>query len=713
MFRALSLLLTLCVLGVSAVRASDVTPHPTDTGLRWKDIDQLIADAKHAMMADPNVALSNARKAVAMAETLPASSRQDQEIASGLWLEGEAFTRTNKVTEARAAIDRAIKLASKSRKLSKLDGDLQLSLARVADSTDDIALALKSYHRAHDIFSALGEARGTALSLMGLGNIYDEAHDLDHESRYYRDALKVYPGDRALELSAANNVGFALQQAGRYDNALKNFRRALELSTELKSTFLQARILTNIAAVYAKLHQFSNAEDAANQALKLLGKNDENGWAPFVWGVKAENEYERGALDAAVHDLDRTFRGVDLTKTIAPFRDIHQVAYKVYRATGNSALALAHLEAFERLDDEGRSLAASANLALLGTQFDFANQQLEIQHLESDQLRRNIVLRESQAAMQTAIFGVMALAGFVLWIFWRHLVLRRHRNTITSANIALTSSLAERDLEIERRAAIESQLRMAIETAKEANRTKSKFLANMSHELRTPLNAIIGFSDIMASGILGIEAPPKYVGYAKDINGSGQHLLAILNDILDMSRIDAGKEQLDEADLSLSQVVAGVVAMFEGAGRCAGKTIRKLGTAEDIWVRGDERRLRQVLINLISNAIKFTDMNGVIEVRADLVPDGVDLTVSDNGMGIPEDKLAEVMEPFGQAHSAYDRAQGGIGLGLPIVKSLVELHGGRFSISSTLNQGTTVLVHLPSERILRAEGQAAALAMVS
>ena len=315
--------------------------------------------------------------------------------------------------------------------------------------------------------------------------------------------------------------------------------------------------------------------------------------------------------------------------------------------------------------------------------------------------------------MQTAIFGSMALAGFVLWIVWRHLVLRRHRNAVANANIALTSSLAERDLEIERRAAIELQLRMAIETAKEANRTKSKFLANMSHELRTPLNAIIGFSDIMASGILGIEAPPKYVGYAKDINGSGQHLLAILNDILDMSRIDAGKEQLDECDLSLSQVVTGVVAMFEGAGRCAGKTIRKLGTSQDIWVRGDERRLRQVLINLISNAIKFTDMNGVIEVRAELVADGLDLTVSDNGMGIPEDKLAEVMEPFGQAHSVYDRAQGGIGLGLPIVKSLVELHGGRFSISSVLNQGTAVVVHLPSERILRVEGPAVALAMVS
>src|SRR5271170_502150 len=616
MHRTLSLLLTLCLLGMSAARASEVAPRQTDTGLKWKDIDQLIADAKHAMMADPNVALSNARKAIALAESFPNSSRQDQEIASGLWLEGEAFTRTNKVTEARAAIDRAIRLAAKSGKLSKLDGDLQLSLARVADSTDDIGLALKSYHRAHDIFASLGEARGTALSLAGLGGIYDEAHDLDHESRYYREALKAYPGDRALELSASNNVGFALQQAGRYDDALKDFRRALDISTELKSTFLEARILTNTAAVYAKLHQFANAENAAAQALKLLGKNDENGWAPFVWGVKAEIEYERGGFDAAVRDLDRTFRGVDLTKTIAPFRDIHQVAYKVYRKTGNTALALAHLEAFKRLDDDGRSLAASANLALLGTQFDFANQQLVIQHLESDQLRRNIALRESQATTQTAMFGGLALVGFALWIVWRHLVLRRHRNAVSSANIALTRSLAERDIEIERRSEIESHLRLAIETAKEANRTKSKFLANMSHELRTPLNAIIGFSDIMASGVLGIEAPPKYVGYAKDINGSGQHLLAILIDILDMSRIDAGKEQLDECDLSLSQVVTGVVAMFEGGGRCAGKTIRKLGTAQDIWLRGDERRLRQVLINLISNAIKFTDANGVIEVRA-------------------------------------------------------------------------------------------------
>jgi len=713
MVKTLTLMLGLCLVGATVAWASDAPFHKTDNGLKWKDIDGHIADAKHAMMADPRVALEIARKAVALAETLPTSSRQNQAIASGLWLEGEAFTRTNKVAEARATIDRAIKLAAQSGKLSKLDGDLQLSLARVADSTDDIGLALKSYHRAHDIFVALGEARGTALSLAGLGGIYDEAHDLDHEVRYFNEALKVYPDDRALELSVANNVGFALQQAGRYEDALKDFRKALDISAALKSTLLEARILTNIAAVYAKLHQFSNAEGAADHALKLLGKLDEDGWAPFVWGVKAEIEYERGAIDPAVHDLDRTFRGVDLTKTIAPFRDIHQIAYKVYRAKGNTALALAHLEAFKRLDDQGRSLAASANLALVGAQFDFANQQLVIQHLESDQLRRNIALRESQAATQTAIFSGLALAGLVLLIVWRHLALRGHRNAITNANIALTRSLAERDVEIERRTVIESHLRLAMETAEQANRTKSQFLANMSHELRTPLNAIIGFSDIMASGVLGIEAPPKYVGYATDINRSGQHLLAILNDILDMSRIDAGKEQLDESDLSLSEVVTSVVAMFEGGGRCAGKTIRKLGTAENIWLRGDERRLRQVLINLISNAIKFTDTNGVIEVRTELVLDGIDLSVTDNGMGIPDDKLAEVMEPFGQAHSAYARAQGGIGLGLPIVKSLVELHGGRFTISSALNHGTTVLVHLPSERIITTEKLAIATALAS
>ena len=695
--------LCLSLVGAAFLRFDDgALAAQTTNAISWSAFDALVADAKKSMMADPKAALQIARSAAAIAQGRATSARQIEALAISLWLEGEALTRVNRVPEARAAIERAIILANSYGKITKLDGDLSLSLARVADAGGDVGLALKNFQRGHDIFAQLGDARNQSIALQGLGSIYDEAHDFAREVRYYRLASQTYSEDPALELSAANNIGFALQQLGNYDGSITDFRRALAISKSLKSSFLEARILTNLAAVYAKRHGFVDADKAANDALRLLGKADENGWAPFVWGVKAEIEYERGALDAAAIDLERAFRDVNIATTISPYRDIHQIAYRVYRANGNLAAALAHLEAFKRLDDQGRSLSASANLALMGAQFDYANQQLEIEHLKSEQLKRDLSLRESRAATQKLIFAMALLAGLLLiaWISWRHHLVRLHRNTITRVNIALTTTLAERDDEIARRIETETHLRDAIETAKRANLSKSHFLANMSHELRTPLNAIIGFSEIIAQGSLGAVSPPKYKDYAADINASGGHLLAILNDILDMARIDAGKETLVESDLCLNAILEDALRLLGNKDRTDGKTIRVANLPQEILVRGDERRLRQVVVNLISNSVKFTGTEGLIEASIESVEDGVDLVVRDNGIGIPADKLAVVMEPFGQADGPYARSHGGIGLGLPIVKSLVELHGGRLTIASVPNEGTTVRVHLPSERIL-------------
>jgi signal transduction histidine kinase len=693
-------LMMACVLGATGAGAN-ATAQPGGGGTDWTRLDALVADAKKTMMADPKAALQKAREAEAVAAGLANSPRQSEAVATSLWLEAEALTRINKIDEARTALDRAIRIASGDRKTTKLDGDLALSLARLADNTGDVALALKSYHQAHDIFQTLGQARGQSIALQGLGAIYDEAHDFNREIRYYREAGRVYSEDPAIELAVSNNIGFALQQLGRYDDALKDFQQALVIGKSLDSPFLEANILTNIAAVYAKRHQFADATKAANQALVLLGKDDPNGGAPFVWGVKAEIEYERGAVEAAARDFDRAFHGIDLKTTIAPFRDLHEIAYKAYRAAGNWPLAMAHLEAFKRLDDQGRSLAASANLALIGAQFDFTTQQLEIEHLKSDQLKRDISLRESRAATQTVIFAALLLGvlALMLWIGWRHHLVRRHRNAITRANIELTRTLGERDVEIERRIEVESHLRLAMEAAEQANKAKSHFLANMSHELRTPLNAIIGFSELMA---LGAVAGAKLQEYAADIHASGQSLLTILNDILDMARIDAGTVTLAENDVLLAEVVESAVAEIHNDKQAANKVIDAACGHPGLRIRGDEKRLRQVLVHLLSNAVKFTGGNGRIAIRIEPSDSGVDIVVSDNGIGIPDDKLAMVMEPFGQAESAYARMHGGVGLGLPIVKSLVQLHGGRFTMTSEVDEGTVARVHLPAERVLSA-----------
>ncbi len=685
------------LMAVAAAYAGEASPAAIPArAANWSTFDSLIADVKKTMMADPNAALAKARSADAFARVQPASPRRSEALATSLWLEGEALTRINRIDEARTVLDRASALAANNGRLTRLDGDLALSHARLADATGDVAGALRNYHRAYDIFSRLGIPRYQSIALQGLGSIYDKAHDFNREIEYYRKASQVYSADPALELSAANNIGFGLQQLGRYDDAIAHFEHALKIAGTLNSPFLQANILTNVAVAYAKAHRFAAAERAANRALKLINGQKGSGLEPFVWGVKAEIEFERGALSAAVADIDRAFRGIELKKTVSSFRDMHEIAYKIYSAAANYPLALAHLEAFKRLDDEGLALTASANLALLAAQFDFANQQLEIEHLKSEQLKRDIRLHESEAATQRAIFSAALLAGIliILWFGWRHMTLRRHRNE-------LTRTLRERNLEIERRIEVEAQLRVAMETAEQANRAKSHFLANMSHELRTPLNAIIGFSNLMVSGKL---STPKTQEYASDIHASGRKLLVILNDILDMARIDAGDVVLSDDEFCLADLVERTTAAAELEFPQHGKTIRIDGANRTLRVRADEARLKQVIGHLLSNALKFTAPDGWIDIAIERVADGADIVVRDNGIGIPREKLALVLEPFGQMENVYARMHGGIGLGLPIVKSLAELHGGRFMLVSEPGKGTTARVHLPLSRVVGAPG---------
>lgn len=663
------------------------------------DLEQQIADAKKATMADPVAGLEKARAIVALAEHSKPSRQQREALASGLWLVAEGLTRTNHTDEARAALDRAIRIASADGKVTALEGNLSLSRARIAHTEGDVAAALKGYHHAYDIFVRIQQARGQSIALQGLGVIYEEARDFDHAIDYYSRASEIYSSEPALQLAIANNVGNALRDAERYDQSLAHFYTALDIAKSIGSPYLEARVLSNIAAAEAKERHYASGERAANQALTLLGPNDESGWAPIIWGTKAELAYNRGNIAVAMSDLDRAFAGVDLTKTISPFRDTHELAWHIYRGAGKYQLALQHLEAFKRLDDQAKTLAASANLALMGARFDFANQKLEIEHLKTEQIRREASLKESRAATQRVLLISLILAALavIVWISWRHRLLKRHRDVIHQANTELTRILGERDLEIARRVETEAHLRVAMEAAETANRAKTQFLANMSHELRTPLNASIGFSEMLATGMM---PPARVQEYSTDINSSGRKLLDILADILDTARLDAGKMELDESDVQLGKTVESALEKVGQQHDLSNKNIRVTGD-QSLCVRGDAQRLVQIVEKIVSNAVKFSGQSGTIHIElAGAADGGVDLTVTDDGAGIAAEQIDHILDHFGQIESTFARSHGGIGLGLPIAKSLVTLHGGTLRIASKLGQGTTVRIHLPAQRRL-------------
>ncbi|MCB1556240.1 MAG: PAS domain-containing protein [Alphaproteobacteria bacterium] len=241
----------------------------------------------------------------------------------------------------------------------------------------------------------------------------------------------------------------------------------------------------------------------------------------------------------------------------------------------------------------------------------------------------------------------------------------------------------------------EQELRAAKEAAERAYAAKSQFLANMSHELRTPLNAIIGFSEMMQRQLLGPIGTEKYMDYIAGIRESGEHLLDLISDILDMSKIEAGKYELDLEKLNLAKVVHLAAHMMEGRALEGQIRLETLIDNETLEIVADRRAVMQILLNLLSNALKFTQPDGVVQISCQERKDDLLLTVSDTGAGIPAHRLKDIARPFEQASSHYTREHEGTGLGLAITKELAEMHGGRMKIASTLGVGTTVTVRLP------------------
>ncbi len=252
--------------------------------------------------------------------------------------------------------------------------------------------------------------------------------------------------------------------------------------------------------------------------------------------------------------------------------------------------------------------------------------------------------------------------------------------------------------DITERTLSERALRQAKEAAEQAYQSKSRFLANMSHELRTPLNAIIGFSEMMQHQLLGPLGNDRYNDYIAGIRESGEHLLDLITDILDMSKIEAGKYQLYVEDINLSKIIRLAIHMMEGRANDAQLTIdTNIDEDTALTLQADRRALMQVLLNLLSNAIKFTPEGGQISISALQNDMGTTLTVKDTGIGIPKLKLERVTRPFEQVANAHTRGHEGSGLGLSITKNLCELHGGNLSLESTVNEGTTVNVFIPYE----------------
>jgi two-component system, cell cycle sensor histidine kinase PleC len=293
------------------------------------------------------------------------------------------------------------------------------------------------------------------------------------------------------------------------------------------------------------------------------------------------------------------------------------------------------------------------------------------------------------------ILAVMALTaeGYFALLAYR----------LYSTTLATLEARAEKDAligELEQSKSISDEARRRAEAA---NVAKSRFLAQMSHELRTPLNAILGFSEVMKSETFGAHSVPVYKDYAADIYSSGKHLLELINEILDLSRVEAGRYELNEEPVSLTRVVEDCHHLLKLRASNRGITIHEVFEPDTPRIWADERAVRQICLNLLSNAIKFTLQGGEIWLKVGWTPSGGQyMSVKDTGPGIPEEEIPIVLASFGQGSNSIKSAEQGAGLGLPIAKNLIDLHGGTFSLNSKLRIGTEVIVTFPPERVMSA-----------
>jgi two-component system cell cycle sensor histidine kinase PleC len=335
-------------------------------------------------------------------------------------------------------------------------------------------------------------------------------------------------------------------------------------------------------------------------------------------------------------------------------------------------------------------------LVVISMRMLFASTVMPIVYAGTLPMTAAIVLRF--ALLDNPFYWAMAAMAVGVHIYFIWLM-----NGMNSTVTAMLEFRAEKDAliaELEQAKSISDDARLR---AEEANHAKSRFLATMSHELRTPLNAILGFSEIMRSEILGPHENPTYKEYAGDIHQSGQHLLNLINEILDISRIEAGRYELHEAPVALATVAEDCQRLMRL--RAEHKGLRIVEQFEpglpQLWA--DERALRQICLNLMSNAIKFTPAGGTVTLTIGRNPVGGQfLSVRDNGPGIPEHEIPRVLKSFGQGSLAHHTAEGGTGLGLPITKGLTELHDGSFELKSKLRHGTDVIVTFPRKRVMEA-----------